>query len=149
MMQRLSYLLLLILFSSACSGQPAPAVKKEAAQEAVPRVNATHIVPLRKQVGRTATVYGRVERTGKSSRSGHQFLNFANTEFSVVCLAPDVANFKQGPPADLYQDKDVEVTGTVELYRGKVQIRLREPSQIKVAEPETGRSGSAASRPPQ
>ena len=33
-MKRLAYSLLLILFTSACSGQPAPAVKKEAAQEA-------------------------------------------------------------------------------------------------------------------
>jgi len=159
-MKRLACSLLLLLVPSACSGQAAPgvhekthaarqtpAVVKEAAAEAAPRVNATHVVTLRKLVGKTATVYGHVARTGKSSRSGHQFLNFANTEFTVVCLAPDVARFTRGAPADLYQEQDVEVTGKIELYRGKLQIRLREPPQIKLTEPDKRPTGHRTTEP--
>ncbi len=96
-------------------------------------IKARNIVTLRQKVGEEVSVAGRVARTGKS-RSGNQFLNFANTEFTVVCLSQDVKKFGSQGPADTYEGKDVVVTGKLELYRGKVQIQLREPSQIKTAE---------------
>ncbi len=94
-------------------------------------IAAENVTSLRKQVGRQVTVVGRIARTGRSD-SGMQFLNFADSELTVVCRREDVSRFRQGEPAELYRGKPVEVTGTVELYRGKLQIRLREPSQIRI-----------------
>ena len=103
----------------------------QATETASPRILATNTAALRKQVGQEATVVGRISRTGQS-KSGMQFLNFADSEFTVVCHEEDVAKFAEGVPVEAYRGQDVEITGTVELFRGKVQIRLREPSQIKI-----------------
>jgi DNA/RNA endonuclease YhcR with UshA esterase domain len=81
------------------------------------------------------TVYGRVRRTNKSS-SGHQFLNFDNTDLTVICRKSDISNFKNGAPAETFRDKDVEITGRLERYRDKLQIRLVKPDQIRIVRPE-------------
>jgi len=108
--------------AAVCGGQ--------AAATAGPRIRAADVAALRRQVGQEVTVAGRVSRTGES-QSGMQFLNFADSEFTVVCHKADAARFPGGTPADTYRGRDVEITGTVELYRGKVQIRLRTPAQIR------------------
>ena len=108
--------------AAVCAGQATETISQ--------RILATNTAALRKQVGHEATVVGRISRTGQS-KSGMQFLNFADSEFTVVCPEEDVAKFSEGVPVEAYRGQDVEITGTVELYRGKVQIRLREPSQIQ------------------
>jgi hypothetical protein len=108
----------------------------QATETTVQRILATDTAALRKQVGQEATVVGQIARTGQS-KGGMQFLNFADSEFTAVCHAEDVAEFRKGEPVEAYRGQAVEITGTVELYRGKLQIRLREPSQINVqAEPQ-------------
>ncbi len=101
------------------------------ADAVVPRVPATDSAALREQVGRKVTVSGHIERTGQS-RSGYQFLNFGDSEFTAVCHPQHVAGFREGKPADVYRNKDVELTGEIEIYEGKLQIRLRTPSQIRI-----------------
>ena len=113
----------LVCLAAACAAQ-APEATRD-------RILASHTAALRKQVGHEVTVVGRIARTGQS-QGGMQFLNFADGELTVVCRSEDVANFQDGEPVEAYRGQDVEITGTVDLYRGKVQIRLREPSQIKV-----------------
>lgn len=142
-------LLLTLIWLASCS-QPAntpaqvaveatapastPAAKEGSSESETPRILARNVVALRQQVGKQATVYGLIDRTGKS-KSGHQFLNFANSEFTATILSPDVGKFVDGAPVDLYANKQVEVTGKVELFKGKVQIRLQEPSQIRLFTP--------------
>ncbi len=99
-----------------------------------PSISASNLASLRENVGKQVTVVGLVERTGQS-RSGHQFLNFANSELTVVCYPEHVANFRDGKPAEVYRHQDVEIVGKVELYQGKVQLRLRSPDQIRIASP--------------
>ena len=108
------------------------------------RIKASNVVSLRELVGQEVTVYGPIASTGASSGSGHNFLNFANSELTAVCFAPDVANFKAGKPADVYRGKDVELTGKVEVFRGKLQIKLSQPQQIKIVDPAAVPSGSGA-----
>jgi hypothetical protein len=120
----------LTLFSSS-TGHTRHLLGDEATQP--PRVKATNVVQLRELVGKKVAVYGRVVRTSTSSRSKHQFLNFSGETLSVICFSEDVGKFQGGGPAHLFRERDVEITGTVELYRGKLQIKLREPSQIKLA----------------
>lgn len=109
----------------------APAERKAVAKPE--QIAATHVVALREAVGKRVTVFGRIQRTAKSG-SGHQFLNFADTELSGVCLPESVKRFKDGAPIDVYKNKHVELTGKLELYKGKLQIQFSEPAQIKIVE---------------
>ena len=87
-------------------------------------IAAENVATLRKQVGESVTVVGRIARTGRSA-SGMQFLNFADSELTLVCGKQDAAKFKPKDPADQFRGQVVTVRGELELYRGKVQIRLR------------------------
>lgn len=107
------------------------------------RIRATNVVTLKEHVGRPVTVFGRVARTNKSS-SGHHFLNFENTELTVICRSEDVAHFKNGTPAETFRGKDVEVTARLELYRDKLQLRIRQPDQIRIVEPVAAKNAGAA-----
>lgn len=90
---------------------------------------------LRQYLGKEIIISGRVSQANKSS-SGHNFLNFNdNRNFSAVCFRDDVRNFKDGAPADRYKGKSVEIRGKLEQFRGKLQIKLTQPSQIKIVEP--------------
>jgi hypothetical protein len=106
-----------------------------------PRIKANQVLQLREHVGREVTVYGRVIRTSVSSGSKHHFLNFEGDGLSVICFAEDVDQFHGGGPAELFKNQEVELTGTVAVYREKLQIKLRQPSQIRIL-----RSGQASSQ---
>jgi hypothetical protein len=122
--------LLLVCFIAGTIGR-----EIAAAGETPRRVAVTDVLSLRDLAGRSATVGGRVTATSVSRRSGYHFLNFDNREFCVVCFASDLGKFKPGGPAELYKGRDIEITGLVERYEDKLQIRLREPAQIKFVEP--------------
>jgi len=108
-----------------------------------PRVSANNTVELRKLLNRDVTVTGKVDRVNKSS-SGHQFLSFTSSELTVVCFQKSLAAFKEGTPADLYGQREVEITGRLELYNGKLQIKLHQPAQIKLAAAKSETSPPAA-----
>ena len=97
------------------------------------RVKASNAAELRALVGQEVTVYGTIESTGKSS-SGHQFLNFYGKQISVFCGKDDVAKFKTGQPADVYRNKEIEVSGKLSLFKGKVQLKLTSPENIRLLE---------------
>ena len=96
-----------------------------------PPLAVENVAALRQQVGESVTVVGRIARTGRSS-SGMQFLNFADSELTIVCGKDDAAKFQPKEPADLFRGQVVTVQGKLELYKGKVQIRLRTPDQIEI-----------------
>ena len=112
---------------------------KEAAPP--PKVAVNNTVKLRSLTGKTVTVTGKVSRTSQS-KSGHHFLNFYSSNLTVFCAKPDAAKFKSGGPAKLFKDKEVEVTGKLEIYKGKPQIKILSPTQVKLAKT------TSASRPP-
>jgi len=138
--KQLFWLLLLGIVTAACSAEkPAEQPKEspvEKSSKEPQRVNATNIVTLRKLVDTKVTVYGKISRTNKS-RSGANFLNFYSSELSIVCLKDDLKSFSEGQPADLFKNKDVEVAGKIELYEGKLQIKLTDPSQIRLYDPDS------------
>lgn len=119
---------LIVALSGLFLPQENAAAQKHAS---VGAVSAQNIVELRKNVGKDIAVNGFVERTNKS-RSGNHFLNFRASEFSVICFSSDVKNFSNGGPAKQFEKKQVHVTGKLELYKNKLQIKLRHPSQIKI-----------------
>lgn len=105
------------------------AAKEEAAK--TKRIKASNVVELRENASQRVTVYGRIESTGAAS-SGHNFLNFSGKQVTVFCHKNDVAKFKDGKPAEVYKGKDVEITGVLSLYQNKLQLKLTDPSHIKI-----------------
>lgn len=100
------------------------------------RIDAKDEKALRAAIGKRATVIGKIDRT-KDWGGGANFLDFAGKKFSLVCFEPNYEKFvdekgKPSKPAFLYKDKDVEVTGTIGEHKGKLQIKLTSPGQIKV-----------------
>jgi len=84
-------------------------------------------------VGQVATVEGLVANVYVSSK-GNCFLNFEsaypNEVFSGVVFSSSAAQF-----GDLatYQGKRVQITGQIQLYKGKPEIILETPSQLRLA----------------
>jgi hypothetical protein len=126
---------LCLLLCAAGFGLPraagqSPASKSQIAEESA-AIPANLVIKLRERVGQQVTVTGHIERTSRSN-SGHHFLNFNASELTIVCFAKDAAKFKEAAPADAFKNKNVSVNGTLELYKGKLQIRLEDPQQIKI-----------------
>ena len=117
-------------------------VRGEAPKEAA--IPATSAAKIAEAKGKSVHVSGRVAKANVSS-SGTHFLNFAGSDFKVVCLADLAKKFPAGGPAALYKGKSIVVTGVVELYKGKPQIKLTSPDQVNVigGTPNVTSSGSA------
>ena len=85
-------------------------------------------------VGQTETVCGTVASTYCAPRSHGQptFLNlghaYPNEDFTAVIWGESRAQF--GTPEDL-QGHRICVTGPIKLYRGKPEVILESPSQLK------------------
>jgi len=79
-------------------------------------------------------VEGKIVRTYASSK-GTVFLDFHDPYqgyFQVTIFSSDVKNFPFSP-VSFYLNKEVRVTGTIELYQGAPEIIVHSPSQIEVA----------------
>jgi hypothetical protein len=111
------------------------------------RVSVKEVLTLRQMIGRQVSVSGRVTSTGISDRSGHHFLNFDNREFSVICMAADLGKFTSGKPAERYKGQEIEITGVLEQFRDKLQIRLSDPAQIKMVEAAPSKPAPAPGSP--
>jgi hypothetical protein len=131
---------------SAAAAQTAGGEKEEKAEkeaggekvEELPRVEAVKEAEVRKLVGRKAVVSGRVSNTHESEK-GITFITLEGGKFTVVCWKESYGKFEGGSPAKLYKGKTIEVTGDIFEYKGKdggskgqLEIKLREPGQVKV-----------------
>ena len=81
-------------------------VRSEAPKEAA--IPATSAAKIAEAMGKAVNVSGRVAKANVSS-SGTHFLNFAGSEFKIVCLADLVKKFPAGGPAALYKGKSIVV----------------------------------------
>jgi DNA/RNA endonuclease YhcR with UshA esterase domain len=84
--------------------------------------------------GQSKIVEGKIVRTYASSK-GTVFLDFHDPYqgyFQVTIFASDVKNFPFSP-VSFYLNKEVRVTGTIEMYQGAPEIIVHSPSQIEVA----------------
>ena len=88
-------------------------------------------------VGETVTVCGVVVGASHFDhiRGEPTFLNFdklyPNQTFTVVIWGENNARFER-PPHLMFAKKEICVTGTVETYKGKPQIEVRNPDQIEL-----------------
>ena len=85
-----------------------------------------------KHVGEYACVIGKVNNVYTSSK-GNNFLNFcANYKtcpFSAVIFNSDSYKFSD---IQSYNKKVVEISGLVKTYKGRAEIIINDPSQIKI-----------------
>lgn len=124
-----------------------PFAPAETAEGELPVIQVRSILDLRSRVGKTLTVEGDVARVG-SSQSGHRFINFhGNSEFSVFISSEDVAKFVPDPPEKAFAGKTVAVTGTVERFNNKLQMRVHSPEAIRIVERVRGPPSDEAKRP--
>lgn len=81
--------------------------------------------------GKMVTVIGFVADIYQSEKVA--YLNFVekfpNNPFTAVIFSRQFADF---PEIDKYRNKKVEVTGRVSMYKGKPQIILNRPGQLKM-----------------
>jgi len=102
-----------------------------AKEQPIVRVAANNAAAVKEHTGKIATVHGKI-KSASISRSGHHFLNFYSSNVVVVCFKDNVKKFDGGGPAKLWSDKDIEVTGKLEIYKGKPQIKLTLPAQVRL-----------------
>ena len=82
-------------------------------------------------LGQTITVSGRIVRAKDTGNI--TFLNFSKKrdEFVAVVFADDYGNFP-APPAELYDGKEVWITGEIASHKGAPQIVVTGPDQVEV-----------------
>jgi DNA/RNA endonuclease YhcR with UshA esterase domain len=83
------------------------------------------------RVGQTVSVKGKVDEVHTSGK-GNTFLSFGGTypQQAFTAFIP-VKNAAMFPNVHELQGKAVEVSGPVKLYKGKPEIVLESPSQLK------------------
>jgi len=93
-----------------------------------------------KYYGQTVTVKGKIVGTYNSGKAC--FLNFHpdyRKYFTAVIFKSAFSRFPTNPE-DFYYGKEVQVTGKIKQYKGKPEIILNDPAQIKVIAGSASRS---------
>lgn len=85
-----------------------------------------------KHVGQEVTVTGKVSGV-RTIASGMTFVNFGVRGAADAFTAVGKPGVVDGQALQVYQGKDVEVTGTVELYRDSPQIVLKSAESIRLS----------------
>lgn len=98
-----------------------------------PILAATATDDLMAKDGQMVTVYGETTGSGKS-KAGANFVNFKGAEFYLITFASDLKPFGDREPADAYNEKRIAVTGVLSIFRGKPQIKLTAPEQVRILE---------------
>ena len=106
---------------------------QDEAASALPILRAGDTEALLKKDGQKVTVIGKCDRSGKS-RGGTNFVNFENSEFTLVTFKSDLSPFTEGEPADIYEGKHLSVTGVIGVYKDAPQIKLLDPKQVKTSD---------------
>ena len=93
-------------------------------------IDATEDAHLRSLVGAEAKVVGTVKSVPTLGSSGHRLIEFEGSDFNVFIHRDRIAESADWIIDDL-PGKRLQVTGTVEMYREKPQMRGSTPSQLK------------------
>lgn len=115
--------------------QPSPTSQPTSQPVPIPANDDT---ALRANLGKPAVVTGTV-RSAKLSNTGKvfriEFKDATNSKFNAVIFERNLKLISQSLGSDLsasLTDKTIEITGTIEEYRGSPQIILSRPEQIKI-----------------
>jgi DNA/RNA endonuclease YhcR with UshA esterase domain len=100
---------------------------------AIPAVAATITPPEAKaHVGEIVTVEGIVSEVHHAASGKVTFIDmggrYPNNAFAAVIFADDASKF---PIVDSLEGKTVDISGSIRLYKGKPEIILNDPTQLK------------------
>ena len=90
-----------------------------------------------KHIGDSVTVCSKVFTTRYLDQAGITFLNvggaYPDNLLTIVIKGEDRKKFKDAPE-DAFKDKNICVTGTIIDYKGKPEIAVTDPAQIKISD---------------
>jgi DNA/RNA endonuclease YhcR with UshA esterase domain len=97
-----------------------------------PVVSATDASMLADHVGKMVLVEGVVKRAGRGPSDGVRFLNFDGSGRTGFVAAIFPSAYSGIDPVEDYVGKTVRVSGELETYKEKLQIKVTDAAQIQV-----------------
>jgi DNA/RNA endonuclease YhcR with UshA esterase domain len=141
-LRNLSALILIATLLTACAPrQQTPVAPPAAAPQPKAQAQATapppegNVIPwheAHKHMGEMITVEGRIVNTYNTGSVC--FLNFVpndRKEFYLIIFRQNLDAWDE-PPQRYFRDKTVRCTGRVEEYQGRPQMKIHDPSQIRI-----------------
>jgi len=107
--------------------------QEAAVEEAAIAISATDTAALTANVGKQVIAEGVVVSAAKGPNDGARFLNF-NDDTSGLSALIVPAVYPDLKPLEEYEGKTVKVTGKLDPYKDKTQIRVTRIAQIEVVE---------------
>jgi DNA/RNA endonuclease YhcR with UshA esterase domain len=122
-----------IVAAVVCAAFTYSQAQEAAVEEAAIAVSATDKAALTANVGKQVVAEGVVVSAAKGSNDGARFLNFSeDTNGLSALIVPAV--YSDLKPLEEYEGKTVKVTGKLDTYKDKTQIRVSRIAQIEVVE---------------
>jgi DNA/RNA endonuclease YhcR with UshA esterase domain len=108
------------------------AVCQSALAGKIPTIDARQTDKLFSSVGEEAVVRGKVLTMGKSDADKIRFLDFTTDRDRGFVAAIFPAAYKAIGDLEKYKGQRVEVSGVLEAYKAKTQIKVTKASQLKL-----------------
>ncbi len=106
----------------------------------LPLISATDATGLKAHVGQQVVVEGTVVSAGAGTNDGLRFLDFSAVEKRGFVAAVVPAVYPKLKPLETYIGRTLRVTGMLESYKKKTQIKVSRIRQIKVLPASPGRT---------
>jgi DNA/RNA endonuclease YhcR with UshA esterase domain len=122
-----------IVAAVVCAAFTYSQAQEAAVEEAAIAISATDNAALTANVGKQVVAEGVVVTAAKGPNDGARFLNFSDdtTGLSALIVPAVYSDLK---PLEEYEGKTVKVTGKLDTYKDKTQIRVSRIAQIEVVE---------------
>jgi hypothetical protein len=122
-----------IVAAVVCAAFTYSQAQEAAVEEEAVAISATDTAALSANVGKQVIAEGVVVSAAKGPNDGARFLNFSEdtTGLSALIVPAVYSDLK---PLEEYEGKTVKVTGKLETYKDKTQIRVSRIAQIEVVE---------------
>jgi uncharacterized protein YdeI (BOF family) len=122
-----------IVAAVVCAAFTYSQAQEAAVEEAAVAISATDKAALTANVGKQVIAEGVVVSAAKGPNDGARFLNFSEdaTGLSALIVPAVYSDLK---PLEEYEGKTVKVTGKLDPYKDKTQIRVSRITQIEVVE---------------
>jgi DNA/RNA endonuclease YhcR with UshA esterase domain len=123
----------MIAAAVVCAAFTYSQAQEAAVEEAAIAISATDQAALTANVGKQVVAEGVVVSAAKGPNDGARFLNFSDdtTGLSALIVPAVYSDLK---PLEEYEGKTVKVTGKLDPYKDKTQIRVSRIAQIEVVE---------------
>jgi DNA/RNA endonuclease YhcR with UshA esterase domain len=122
-----------IVAAVVCAAFTYSQAQEAAVEEEAIAISATDTAALTANVGKQVIAEGVVVSAAKGPNDGARFLNFSDDTTGLSALIVP-AVYPDLKPLEEYEGKTVRVTGKLDPYKDKTQIRVSRIAQIEVVE---------------